>query len=266
MNTDLLYLYCLTNSKDESNFHLVNRDLSWIESTGFYFLVKHVSSNEFSEENFHRNVTNIGWLDNKVREHLSVINSIMKIHTVIPFKFGTIFKSIKSIETFAIEYESNLQQNFETIEGCEEWSVKVYCFRNDLAARIDELSIETAQMEVEIQQSSAGKAFFLKKKKEILIENEIDELCDGYGQEYFGSFLIRSELTKRLPLTSSDITGRKDTMILNATFLVKKEKVAELAQSTERFRLRDAKTGFDIELSGPWPPFSFISIKEKMNA
>lgn len=266
MNKDLIYLYCLVNSKAESILQLMNKDLKLIEINGLYFVVKYVSTTDFSEENFQQNVTDISWLDHKVREHLSVINSMMEEHTVIPFKFGTIFNSVANIETFATEYADSLSENFKTIVGSEEWSVKIYCSRNLLIEKLDDLSTESAQLSDEIRQSSAGKAFFLKKKKTVLAEREIAELCNTYGQEYYDAFHQLSESTKLLPLTPSEITGRKDTIMLNASFLVHKDKVAELVRSADSFRLRDEPRGFAIELTGPWPPFSFISIKAKAYA
>lgn len=267
MDNDLIYLYCLVNKKLEGNDLLVvNKDLKLIEIDNFYCVVRYVSNTEFSEENFQQNANNIGWLDIKVREHLNVINSIMEIQTVIPFKFGTIFKSVTNIETFITEYADSLLQNFNTIGGKEEWSAKIYSSQNVLVGKIDELSEESAQLEAEIRQSSEGKAFFLRKKKTLLIENQVEKICNKYGQEYYDTFLQLSESTKLLPLTASDITGRKDTMILNATFLVQKENVAELIRSADFFQQRDEETGFGIELTGPWPPFSFISIKAKADA
>jgi hypothetical protein len=52
-------------------------------------------------------------------------------------------------------------------------------------------------------------------------------------------------------------------MILNATFLVSKNKVNDFNTIVITQREKGEKSGFCIEVSGPWPPFSFISIKEK---
>ena len=60
-----------------------------------------------------------------------------------------------------------------------------------------------------------------------------------------------------------EFTGREDTMILNATFLVKKNLVADFNNTVKTLSERDGNYGFFIESTGPWPPFSFIVIKEK---
>ena len=91
----------------------------------------------------------------------------------------------------------------------------------------------------------------------------MDRICKKYGQEYFDTFKILSESTSLNNLLPKELTGREDTMILNATFLISKINVADFTSVAEIMRNKDGNSGFFIEISGPWPPFSFISIKEK---
>jgi hypothetical protein len=61
--------------------------------------------------------------------------------------------------------------------------------------------------------------------------------------------------TRRLAPQDQRLTDRRETMTLNATFLVDDDR------STEFFELvNDLRTkypSFDIEVNGPWPPYSF---------
>jgi len=132
-----------------------------------------------------------------------------------------------------------------------------------LCEQIDELSEEAASLEKQIMASSPGKAFLLKKKKTELIENEMDRLCKKYGQEYYDEFKILSEATYLNNLLPKDIVGREDSMILNASFLISKNKLAEFKNTVDVLKKKDGNSGFFIESTGPWPTFSFISIKEK---
>ncbi len=111
--------------------------------------------------------------------------------------------------------------------------------------------------------SSPGKAFILSRKKTDLVENEMDRLCNVYGQKYYNDLKDLSESTNINNLLPKDFTERQDNMILNATFLVDKTNVAEFTNTISLFGEKDRNSGFFIEASGPWPPFSFISIKEK---
>ena len=187
----------------------------------------------------------------------------MDHNTAIPFKFGTIYNSEEGLRKFVSDYSDSISENIQYIYEKEEWSLKIFCDRKALGEKIDELSTEASELEKQIMASSPGKAFLLKRKKTDLVENEMDRLCKSYGQLYYDEFRELSEATGLNNLLPKEYTGREDTMILNATFLVNKTKVKDFRSTVERLKEKDLSSGFFIETTGPWPPFSFISIKEK---
>lgn len=263
MNADLIYVYCLSNNLPDLGGELKSANLKSIAAGNFYVIVKNVSESEFSEENFRRNLSDILWLETNARDHVGVISLLMEQNTVIPFKFGTIFLAEDSLKKFITDYSESLIENFGRIENKQEWSVKIFCERNLLRLQIDELSEDAAALEKEIMISSPGKAYLLKRKKTDLVENEMDRICKKYGQEYFNEFNDLSETHSLNNLLPKEFTGREDTMILNAGFLVDRNRAKDFQNMAEIVREKHGNFGFSIEMTGPWPPFSFISIKEK---
>ncbi len=265
MINELIYVYCIS---DSPLGHVSNMECIGLKSLlldDFYVIVKYVSESEFAEENLKKNLSDIQWLESNAREHIRVISMIMNYSTVIPFKFGTIYNTEDSLKKFITEYSGSLIENFNHIKGKEEWAVKIYCDRNALCEQIDELTAEVAELGKQVLASSPGKAFLLNRKKADLIENEMDRICKNYGQEYFDEFKNLSESTSLNNLLPKEYTGREDTMILNATFLVSKLKVGDFINTADTLRKKDLNSGLFIEVTGPWPPFSFISIKENRN-
>lgn len=260
---ELIYVYCMTESPPAIDQLTEFDGLKSLFVEGFYLVIRFVPESEFSEINLKRNLSNLKWLDDNAREHISVISRISKNCTVIPFKFGTIYHSTESIKDFVRDYSASLIENFNKIRGKDEWSVKIYYNRTVLSRQIDELSEEAAALEKQIMASSPGKAFLLKRKKADLIETEMDRLCKKYGQEYYDEFKNNSVDSTIENLIPKEYTGRDDTMILNANFLVEREKVHLFTNVVENLRKKDGNTGFFIETTGPWPAFSFVFIKEK---
>ncbi len=263
MNNELIYVYCLVNKLPDI-MHITDiQGLRTVLVDNYYAVVRNVSVNDFSEENFKKHLSDLPWLEANAREHVEVINGIMEKASVIPFKFGTIFLAEERLKKFISDYSSSLAENFNLIGGKEEWAVKIYCDRKILSNQIDELSEDAAALEKQIMQSSPGKAYLLKRKKTNLIENEMDRISKNYGQKYFDKFSRLSESTSLNNLLPKEFTGREDTMILNATILVRKDKVVDFKIVGDSLIKNDGPSGFLIEATGPWPPFSFISIKEK---
>lgn len=263
MNNTLIYVYCLVNNSPELDPDSRFKGLESLKVDDFFVVVRRVSEQDFSEENFQNHLSDLIWLETNAREHVEVINSIMEYHAVIPFKFGTIFQAETGLNTFVADYSDSLKENFYYLGGRQEWAVKIYCDRKSLSRQIDEISEEAAALERQIMESSPGKAYLLKRKKSDLIENEMDRICKKYGQEYFDELKDLSESTNLNNLLPKEFTGREDTMILNGTFLVSKNKVANFRNTVEILKKKDANFGFLLEATGPWPPFSFVSIKEK---
>lgn len=263
MTEELIYIYCVAESPPPLERYNEFRGLKALVAGSFFMVIKFVPENEFSETNLKKNLSDLKWLDTNAREHITIISRIMENCNVIPFKFGTIYHSTSSIKQFVDEYSNSLKENFDKIRGKEEWSVKIYHNRKMLGQQIDELSEEAAALEKQIMASSPGKAFLLKRKKANLVELEIDKLCKKYGQQYFDEFKNLSVATTIENLMPKELTGRDDTMILNASFLIEKHKVGSFKNVVETLRKKDENTGFLIETTGPWPPFSFVSIKEK---
>jgi hypothetical protein len=263
MNADLIYVYCISNDSSEK-IDLISFDgLKTFVFGNFTVFGKYVNSDDFSEENFKKNLSNLQWLDTNAREHIKVIAEIMKIITVIPFNFGTIYQREDNLQKFILNYEDSLMENCMHLKEKEEWAVKIYANTKVLKVQIDELSEKAASLEREIMASSPGKAFLLSRKKTELIENEIDRLCKHYGQKYYDELKNHSVVTSLNNLLPKDFTGREDTMILNANFLISQSKSSVFVNQIESSTKESGKHGFVIEATGPWPTFSFISIKEK---
>ena len=264
MINELIYVYCISDRQPELGKHPDFEGLRCILTRGIFTVVKMVPNSEFSEENLKKNLSDLGWLDTNAREHIRTISLLMEDYNVIPFNFGTIYNSQDSLEKFIRDYYDSLIEKFELIGGKEEWGIKIYYNRNVLIEQIDELSTEAADLENQIMASSPGKAFLLRRKKSELIKNELNRLTKTYGQEYYNEIKQLSDATTLNNLLPKELTGREDTMILNAAFLIQRVKANDFNASIISLKKKCVNVGFDIEVTGPWPPFSFISIKEKL--
>lgn len=261
MINNLIYVYCISNQPLDLILDAEFEGLRCVKHGTFNTIVKMVPETEFSESNFRKNLSNINWVSARARSHMKIIGLLMEQCTVIPFKFGTIYHTEEGLKRFIEEYSDSLIENLDFIKNKVEWSVKIYCDRKALSSRIDKLSKGAAEMEKQILASSPGKAFLLKRKKEGLVKNEMDRLCKEYGQSYFNEFENMSEKSSLNNIIPNEMSGRKDTMILNANFLIKKDKSADFTNAVRRMNEKDENPGFFIETTGPWPPFNFVFIK-----
>ena len=263
MVDELIYVYCISDSLLLVDSISDQNDLKCLKFHEFYAIVKQVSPDEFSEENLNKNFDDLPWIELHARNHIRIIGEVMENRTVIPFKFGTIFNSEESLLKFIHKYSSSLNENLKNIEGKEEWSVKIYCNYTLLNEQITELSEDVNNLEQEILNSKPGKAFLLKRKKVELIEKEVQKVVQLSGQTCYEELASLSELTQINKLLPEEISEKKDSMILNISCFVSQVRVNKFLNAFDELQKKYKKIGFNMATAGPWPPFSFTSIKEK---
>ena len=132
-----------------------------------------------------------------------------------------------------------------------------------LNEQITELSEDVNNLEQEILNSKPGKAFLLKRKKVELIEKEVQKVVQLSGQTCYEELASLSELTQINKLLPEEISEKKDSMILNISCFVSQVRVNKFLNAFDELQKKYKKIGFNMATAGPWPPFSFTSIKEK---
>ena len=114
------------------------------------------------------------------------------------------------------------------------------------------------KLEEKREKLSRGAAYLLGRKMEEELKGDVAarlaEVTEVIFQE-LGKDAYEAKLNKTLP---QKLTGKKKEMILNIVYLVEREKVARFCKRGKRLIEKYKSMGLDLEVSGPWPPYSFI--------
>jgi hypothetical protein len=256
----LIYLYCLTSSAPSYDDADVNNMIFSIEHNGLFVMAKYVSDLEFSEENIKKNISDEQWLNKHAREHISMISKIMEKNTVIPFNFGTIYKSNERLIEFLDKNTIALFKVLKYLENKEEWSVKIFCDKNKIVQNISTLSDNIADIEYQIKSSTPGKAYILGKKRDEILENEISKIYNTYSKNLFSALKSYTDEYRLNLILSNDVTGRDEDMIVNATFLIQKQNLIDFIKKTDELVLEYDNIGLYLDVTGPWPPYTFVNL------
>jgi len=100
----------------------------------------------------------------------------------------------------------------------------------------------------------------MKKKMEETIDEEKERVCDEYAQCSHDRLSSHAEETVVNPLQSKQVTGRPEEMILNGAYLVADEKLADFQAELASLQDEYGDLGFSYEMTGPWPPYNFVTI------
>ncbi len=266
-NKTLIYLYCATKTKPPlSNFDAMGVKIYPIYSQGIYAIASSVSANEFSKDNLEKNLANMKWLEEKALLHEKVIEELMKDTIAIPFKFPTIFQSEENVEKLLKTHNAEFKNMMTELEGKEEWGCKIYCDTDNFDRHVREGDELIKKIDEEVISSNKGKAYFLKKKKEELIEDVMNKKISEYTKDSFDRLSKASVKTKINKLLPKEVTQKKENMVFNGAFLINKKRLGEFNNVLDYLKTKYADKGLIFECTGPWPPYNFCSAaKENIN-
>jgi hypothetical protein len=129
----------------------------------------------------------------------------------------------------------------------DEWTLKIYCDNKTLREQIDGISKEAAFLEENIMASPPGKAYLLQRKKTLLVNSEIDRICEEFivlclnKVKSFGYRVVLNSIN-----TQSD-TLKNGILILNTSFLIATDKQTDFLKSLESIRNTECYSWFCIE-------------------
>jgi len=271
---DGLYLYCIREKTEGASglsaggidgkkeaFTIVHRELEAV--------VSRVSMSKFaSEEIRKRALEDLNWIKEKALAHESVIQAAMRGSDgptdVIPMRFGIIFKDKTGLkETLERDY-AKMRRLLNGIRGKQEWGIKVYLADSEAFVLMVKKENEEINMkEKEMASMPEGMAYFIEEELRQTVRDETDKKLDTVLDNLFQKLGEGAAESVKTAIVDREITGKTESMVLNAAFLVQAGKVDSFKNVLEDID-KDVKTkGLRLECSGPWPPFNFTHLGEE---
>ena len=200
---------------------------------------------EFGEAALRQNLENLDWVEKTARRHDEIVRRAAAITTALaPFRLVTIYRSDDAARDRIEELYDDLCVALDRIDGRSEWSVKVF-------GRSP--SMPTAPVMTE--GLGTGVAYLERRRAEIRGRQEVAADQHALADQLFWDLVPGAAATRRLASQDQRLSGRSQPMALNATFLVDDERSTEFFQLVDSLRARYPSV--DIEVNGPWPPYSF---------
>ena len=257
-----LYLYCIIPA---SQVNFAEEGIQIISYKDIAAAVEKTTIDDFREEAFKSKAEkDIKWLEEKVMRHNNVISKYAEKTTVIPMKFGTIFKTEESLENMLEEKYQNFLEIILNLDGKEEWGVKVYCDANKFKEELTRSNQHIKDIDLAIKGKSEGAAYFLKRKRESLIFEESEKKMNEDATAIHAELVKFADKSCLNKLQLKELTKKEAEMTLNGAYLILKEKIDEFKSKVSDLQRTYADSGLELEISGPWPAYSFASLSPEL--
>lgn len=238
-----LYLYGVSSAAQDEVRLLKNPGVDGIHAVtampcGEYLCwVSPVDQAAFKRD-LEENMENLEWLALHGVRHQQVVAEIAQTETIVPARFGTLFSNESALLQDVQARSSALKKLFARIADSDEWGVKVLVEQQPSAP-------------VSSKPASSGRDYLQQKAARMNKKPE-------HSQAELTQFLAALEKVATDSAPSGKVSGAQPGVLWQATFLVARSRRKKWEGVLQEFVQRwQGKRR--IEVTGPWPPYSFVS-------
>ena len=194
-----------------------------------------------------------GWLAAAVRAHERVVLSAFRSAPTVPMRFGIVHPGRQDVAALLADHADSFRAELRRVEGRGEWSVKVLADAEVVAERVREANGPVQSPPV----GDAGCAYLLRERsRRSLVDRSRDFVASRLDQ-------VAAELAAAAQETAVKSVSHDpgDRPVLHAAYLVPRCDEGRFASLVEQLAARGGPDGFTVELTGPWPPYHFTTLR-----
>jgi hypothetical protein len=188
--------------------------------------------------------------------HEHVIETVMKTHTIIPMSFGTVFRTDDDIREVLRSIYPSVKDILKQMAGKVEFGLKVTWDRDHIVEELQREHEEIHRFHHEITRKHLQSTYFARMQLGRMIDKAMSERSADYVREIY-------ETLRAICVASRDNKPIGDKMIMNAAFLLEREREAEFDAAVNRIAKKFGDR-LNFKYTGPWPPYNFVNIRLKL--
>lgn len=221
-----------------------------VTAAGLAAAVTTVSLDEFGEAALRRHLEDLSWLDGTARVHHHVIEIIARHGPVAPMRLATVFRNDHSVAALLTQRRDDFAAVLGHVTGQVEWGVKVYAAGKETAP---------ASPAAPAAPASPGAAYLRRKREALSATEDTRRAALASADAIYAALGPLATAAQLRPPQASQLSGQTARMILNAAYLVDEERSEVFAGAADR--LAGQHPAIRLELTGPWPPYSFATME-----
>ncbi|WP_188188971.1 GvpL/GvpF family gas vesicle protein [Nonomuraea sp. SYSU D8015] len=215
-----------------------------ISHAGLVAYVSAVPLTEFGEEPLRRSLEDIDWLGETARAHHRVVEAVAAEAPTAPARLVTVYRGETQIRNLMEQRRDDFLEALSRIAGRQEWGVKVSATPS-----------AAPPAEEPASQRSPGTAYLKKRQAGLRTREEAWRQAVVRAERIHDLLSSVAVASRRHRAQDPQLSGREGWMVLNGAYLVDEGRTEEFGQVVEELR----GEGIDVELTGPWAPYSFTA-------
>jgi hypothetical protein len=188
--------------------------------------------------------------------HEHVIETVMKANTIIPMSFGTVFRTDDDIREVLKSIYPSLKDVLKQMANKLEFGLKVTWDRDRIVEELKRENEEIHRFQHELTRKHLQSTYFARMQLGRMIDKALAERAAEVVREIYDGL-------RAVCVASRDNKVIGDKMIMNAAFLIQKDKESEFDAAVNAVAQKFGDR-LNFKYTGPWPPYNFVNIRLKL--
>lgn len=223
-----------------------------VSTTELAAVVSPVDLAEFGEEPLRRNMEHLPWLEAVARMHHAVVSAVAKTTQVVPMRLATVYRTELGLAQLLGQRREDFLAVLGHIAGRSEWGVKVYV----AASQPAECGSGGA--------ATSGAAYLMKRRAQLTAAEDARRAAAASAERVHSELAGQAVATALHRPQDPQLSGTTARMIMNATYLVDDHDRARFTATVRH--VASVNPAVRLELTGPWPPYSFAAAQPRAQA
>lgn len=212
-----------------------------------------VSEEEFSGEALQLRLSDVSWLDKKVRAHESVVEAVLEVSPILPMRFCTVYRDEDGVRQMLRRHGGAFAQALSFLKDKVEVGLKIYFDRKIMRHKVSQEDAQIRRMAEDIERRPAGTAYLLKKRYEQQMERRVEEEQAALVDTVQAG--LQAYVIERFGHDSTYDPREDNALVMNASYLIENSRFGDMVGSVQEMNERYCFSGLRCAISGPWPPY-----------
>ncbi|WP_067464691.1 GvpL/GvpF family gas vesicle protein [Actinomadura macra] len=229
---------------------------------GLTALVSTVRLDDYGEAALRANLENLAWLEETARAHHDVVDRAAHAAPTAPVRIATLYRDDARVAEILATQRDRFGEVLDGIAGRSEWGVKVYASPEPpaepagtgpgggLAPRTEPPTGS------QFPPPGSGTAYLRRRQDEHRRREDAGRRMAERAAGLHAELAEHAIASRHHPPQDPRLSGREGTQILNVAYLLDEEREAAFLAATRA--ASGHIEGVELEVTGPWPPYSFI--------
>ena len=248
------YLYCVAAGRTAPRLARAPQGLPEMArpralrvAPGLWLVVADAPLSRYGRAQIETGLRDLDWVSRCAVAHEAVVEHVARTGTaVVPMKMFTLFAADARAVAHVARLRKKIDGLIRLVSGRQEWGLRV---------TLDERRALARGSGAGNGAPTSGTAFLLQKKAEKDAAQRLQARAREEADGLFDHLAGHAEAARRRA-PAADTPGR---LLLEAAFLVPVARARAFRAETARRARVLAPDGYDLSLSGPWPPYSFVT-------